>query len=43
VHPELLDPGWQAERVNELRSLYGHGRVLVGQEGFASLVHPHLV
>jgi DNA repair photolyase len=39
-HPELLDPGWQAERLNDIRSIVGR-RVLVGQPGFASLARPH--
>ncbi len=42
-HPELLDEKWQEERLGEIREVFGAERVLVGQEGFASLTRPHLV
>ncbi|MCH7727286.1 MAG: hypothetical protein IH991_12520 [Planctomycetes bacterium] len=42
-HLEVLDSTWQADRVTERESVYGQGRVLVGQPGFASLAAPHLV
>ena len=42
-HPELLDPSWQAERVQEMVEVCGERRVLVGRAGFASLAKPHLV
>ncbi|MCI0458570.1 MAG: hypothetical protein L0Z62_16525 [Gemmataceae bacterium] len=41
--PDLLDPAWQAERLDELESIFGPGRVLMGQPGFSSLAAPHLV
>lgn len=39
-YPQLLDPDWQAERVEEIRCVFG-SRVLIGQPGFASLARPH--
>ena len=42
-HPHHLDPGWQAERLEEVRSIFGRDRVLVGQPGFAALARPHEV
>lgn len=41
--PELIDPDWQLARLAEARSVFGTDRVLVGQEGFASLTAPQLV
>lgn len=41
-HPQLLDESWQGERVEEIRSVLGPSRVLVGKQDFASLVAPHL-
>ena len=41
--PVLLNPVWQAEKVQEMKAIYGEGRVLVGQKGFSSLTNPHLV
>ena len=42
-YPQLLDPSWQQERINDARDVFGANRVLVGQEGFASLAAPHCV
>ena len=42
-HPSVLDPDWQAERVGEIRQIYGNTRVLVGQPGFISLAQPHKI
>jgi DNA repair photolyase len=42
-HPQLLDPAWQAEQLHIMQAIYGEQLVLVGQAGFSSLVHPHLV
>lgn len=42
-YPFLVDPAWQAERVHEMKDIYGKDRVLIGQEGFASLTRPHTV
>ena len=42
-HPQLLDPRWQEERAAEVRQVFGEGRVLVGQPGFASLAAPQNV
>jgi DNA repair photolyase len=41
--PHLLDPGWQSDRLDELESVFGSDRVLVGKPGFSSLAAPHLV
>ena len=43
TYPLLLSPTWQAERVEEMKAIYGEDRVLVGQPGFTSLANPHLV
>ena len=29
-HPELLDPLWQRERIQETREIYGEKRVIIG-------------
>ncbi|MBI3801675.1 MAG: radical SAM protein [Deltaproteobacteria bacterium] len=42
-YPELLDQRWQSARIQEMTEIYGDKRVLIGQEGFSSLTHPHLV
>lgn len=42
-HPELFEPSWQAARLQEMKSVFGRDRVLVGKEGFDTLAHPHLV
>jgi len=42
-YPCVLDEKWQAERLEEARSVFGSNRVLVGQRGFASLTAPHLI
>ena len=39
----LLDEGWQAEQIGTMQAVFGADRVLLGKEGFDSLVHPHLV
>jgi hypothetical protein len=39
-YSQLLDPDWQAERVEEIRCVFGR-RLLIGQPGFASLARPH--
>lgn len=39
----LLDPAWQRARIQEMRAVYGAGRVLVGKAGFTSLARPHKV
>lgn len=41
--PELLDSVWQAERLREIEQVYGPGRVLQEQAGFASLIAPQRV
>jgi DNA repair photolyase len=38
-YPVLLDPAWQAERIQEIQAVYP--RVLIGREGFESLTRPH--
>jgi DNA repair photolyase len=43
TYPMLLNPQWQAERVREMKTIYGRKRVLVGQAGFASLATPHYI
>ncbi|MBV9852133.1 MAG: radical SAM protein [Armatimonadetes bacterium] len=40
AYPMLLDADWQARRVAEVAAVFGAGRVLVGQPGFASLAAP---
>ena len=42
-YPELLDPSWQSERVQEMVEVFGEDRVLIGKSGFASLASPQLV
>ncbi|MBI5090937.1 MAG: hypothetical protein HZB26_00670 [Candidatus Hydrogenedentes bacterium] len=42
-YPYLLDEQWQHERVQEMQSVFGVDRVIVGQDGFLSLTRPHLV
>lgn len=42
-HPHLLDLSWQADRLDEMREIYGESRVLEGQTGFSALTIPHLV
>jgi len=41
--PLLLDEMWQAERLAEARAVFGDGRVIVGQAGFATLATPQNV
>ena len=41
--PDLLDPGWQKERLHEIESVFGMARVLTDQTGFSSLVAPQYV
>ena len=41
--PQLLDPVWQQKQLSEIQEVFGHERVMVGQDGFASLISPHLV
>ena len=40
-YPELLDSGWQNDRIQEMKDVYGDENVLVGQDGFSSLAAPH--
>ena len=42
-YPMLLDERWQAEQVRTMQAVFGVDRVLLGKEGFDSLVRPHLV
>jgi DNA repair photolyase len=42
-YPILLDPVWQNEQVQTMRTIYGQKRVLVGKVGFTSLAKPHLI
>jgi DNA repair photolyase len=39
-YPMVLDAQWQAERVEEMRRVYGDNFVLLGKEGFSSLASP---
>lgn len=41
--PMLLDPTWQQRQVEVMQDVFGEGRVLVGQAGFASLANPQAV
>ena len=43
VHPELLDPDWQAARLREMREVCGSDLVIPGKEGFDTLAQPQLV
>jgi hypothetical protein len=40
-YPELLDPMWRTERLDQICQVFGEDHVLVGQEGFSSLTAPH--
>ncbi len=40
-YPLLLDKNWQAQRLAELRAIYGQERVLIYKQAFASLAAPH--
>ena len=42
-YPMLLDETWQAERLDEMRSIYGPNRVIPGQAGFETLTRPHTI
>lgn len=42
-YPMLLNPIWQAKKVEEMKAIYGDERVLVGQAGFTSLASPHRI
>lgn len=42
-YPELLTPAWHAMQLQTMQNIYGENLVLVGQDGFSSLTHPHLV
>jgi DNA repair photolyase len=42
-YPFLLDAAWQRERIREMRAVYGRRKVLVGRNGFTSLVRPHAI
>lgn len=41
--PELLDPTWQAERLAEIRAVFGPRRVLLERAGFSSLAAPQQI
>lgn len=42
-YPFLLDQAWQNCMFEEMKEVYGEDRVLIGQEGFNSLIRPHKV
>jgi hypothetical protein len=42
-HPEVLNSQWQNEMLGMMKEVFGKDGVLVGKEGFESLVAPHEV
>ncbi len=43
AYPLLLDKRWQAQRLADMRAIYGQQRVLVNKQAFASLAAPQQV